>query len=353
MNQKFSILFIDDELNSSDETQANVRVELVQILNKDKRFDVTSFHPVDFIKNNGEIGNKNLPDLIIIDYKLSGGGNRSSEKYYGTGYSMTSFCKERFSEVPCYLISQLIDEDISIGEHYDKKISHGFLTKPNGRDVLASDCLSYKQLKSDILEYSNGDLIIKTLQVPIEEKDSIKLAIPSEFWNELAKREPSGITDSESLLIKFTKWVNSTLLVRKGPLLNLLDLATLFGVEKNHFENEILKSNKFKEEFKEIKYNGIFCDSFSDRWWAQKSYNLAVSFLNGEGGSDPWRKIPNIIGVDNEFWSKCPVCDKHYPETVALDKESGKYYPCHWSCCIGGELSDDIVGFEPLLYLDV
>ncbi|HEI8940829.1 hypothetical protein [Citrobacter freundii] len=353
MTQQFKIFFIDDELNSSDETQANVRVDLVNQLNKDTRFNIIPYHPVDFINQSTEAEIKTSPDLIIIDYKLSGGSNTQSERYHGTGYSMTSYCKERFADVPCYLVSQLIDDDVSVSEHYDKKLSHGFLTKQIGRDTLASDCNAYRILKNYLTQYKNGQLIISALNVPAEEENNLKIAIPSEFWNELALNEPQKIADRESILIKFTKWINSTFLIKRGPLINSLELATLLGVTQDYFENGHIKNTPLKELFIEKRYTGIFHESFPEKWWAQQCYNVAIDILEGDGGAEPWKSIPTKMNIPQEHWSICPVCNKHYPETVATDKDSGQDFPCHWACSTAGEFSDDIVGFEPQLYLDI
>lgn len=353
MTQAFLIFFIDDELDSSNDIQANARVELVKQLNKDDRFTISSFHPVDFMKKSGKALIRENPDLIIIDYKLSGGGNIDSEFYHGTGYSMTSYCKETYPDVPCYLISQLINDETAISEHYDKKLSHGFLTKEEGRDALASDCDAYRKLKYDIQNNTNGDIIFSALNVPEEEKDNLRIIIPSEFWKGLSLKEVQSITDNESVLIKFAKWINNTFLVRKGPLINALELATQLGVSIDYLENGLLGNVKFKSSFNEAKYTGIFHKSTSERWWSQQSYNIAIRILEGEGGAELWRRIPEKLNIPEKDWSICPVCKKKHPETVAIDKESGANYPCHWICCIGGDPSEDVIGFEPLLYLDI
>ncbi|MGU5920301.1 hypothetical protein ACV1FA_18785 [Klebsiella quasipneumoniae] len=353
MIEKFQILFIDDELNSSDETRANNRVDLVNQLNKDPRFEITPYHPVDFIKLSSEDKIKVSPDLIIIDYKLSGGSNVKSERYHGTGYSMTSYCKERFADVPCYLISQLIDDDISVSEHYDKKLSHGFLTKQTGKDILASDCDSYRQLKKYIEQHQNGQLIITALNVPEDEIEGLKIAVPSEYWNGLALKKPQGITDSESIFIKFTKWINTIFLTKRGPLINSLELATLLGVSENFFKEGKIGENALKELFIDNQYTGLFYRSFPEKWWSQKCYNEAINILEGEGGAEPWKSFPVKLSIPKEHWAICPVCMENFPETVAVDRDSGENFPCHWSCCTAGDYSDDIVGFEPQLYLDV
>lgn len=353
MTEKFQIFFIDDELNSSDDTRANVRVELVNQLNKDGRFNIVSFHPVDFIKQSGENQIKSSPDLIIIDYKLGAGSNTQSEVYHGTGYSMTSYCKERFADVPCYLISQLIDDGISVSEHYDKKLSHGFLTRQAGKDILASDCRSYSTLKKHIEQYQNAQLIITTLNVPEEEIDNLRIACPSEFWNELGLRRPQSITDGESIFIKFTKWINTIFLAKRGPLINALELATLLGVSEEFFERGNIDGSPLKNIFIDKKYTGLFHESFPEKWWAQQCYNVAIDILDGGNGAEPWKSIPIKMNIPQECWSTCPVCNKLYPETVATDKDTNKDFPCHWACSTAGEFSDDVVGFEPQLYLDI
>lgn len=351
--QEFVIFFIDDELNSSKGVHANARVELVQQLNTDSRFNVESFHPVDFMKLSGESKIKLNPDLIIIDYKLGGGGNTENLIYPGTGYTMTSYCKENYPDVPCYLISHLINDESTVSEHYDKKLSHVFLTKEEGRNALFNDCQSYRKIKLAISQYKGEDLIKSVLNVPKEEFDALKTAIPSDFLHRLASKMNDNITDSDSLLIKFTKWVNSILLVRKGPLIDKLELATLLGINVDFFENGLIHGLQLKSLFYEAKYTGVFFDTSPERWWAQKAYNIAIQTTKEEVDSETWKSFPQKHNIPEEHLSRCVICNEKYPETVAIDKIEKGHYACHWACCIGGEPSDDIIGFDPLLYLNI
>lgn len=353
--QAYQIFFIDDELNSSIESQTTGRATLVDSLSKDHRFEILPFHPVDFQDQSSEGKIEITPDLIIIDYKLGGGSNTNQKRYHGTGYLMTSYCKEKYPDVPCYLISQLIDEDISVSEHYDKKISHGFLTKPIGRDTLASDCSAYRLLKEEIKHIQNEELIVKLLKIPDGDRDSFKVAVPSEFLNELKlkEKETQSVADSESVLIKFTKWINTIFLTRRGPLINAMELATLLGINVDFFENGSLDGRPIKNYFSEAKYIGIFGDGPSERWWTQQCFNQITILLDGIGSAEPWKLLPQVLNIPEMNKSRCAVCDKPYPEIVAIDRYNGKNHPCHWACTAAGDLSDDIVGFEPQFYLNV
>lgn len=291
MENKFKILFIDDEL-----LEENSRKQLVESLNRDTRFEVEAHHPVDILNiiNKGDLDDKYT--LIIVDYKLNGNANERGQFCVNNGYSFTSIFKEKFPGTPVYLISQILEDDISLGEHYDKMLSHHILTKQKGRDLLASDCADYSVLKDKVFDLSSAEEIADFLSVPVESIEDFKKSLPLEFRDGLTNASEvntAEVIDKEASHIRFAKWINSYLLTKSGPLINLDELAILFGVELEYFKQEVFE--RFKKEMKSFEYNGVFASSNEKLWWAQSVFNYLLTFLVLRLHLHPGRKFRNIL----------------------------------------------------------
>ncbi|MCT8982457.1 hypothetical protein N4S66_18560 [Shewanella algae] len=351
MENKFKILFIDDELLGE-----NSRKQLVESLNRDPRFEVEAHHPVNILKiiNEGSLDDKYT--LIIVDYKLNGNANELGQFCVNNGYSFTSIFKEKFPGTPVYLISQILEDDISLGEHYDKMLSHHILTKEIGRNLLASDCADYSALKDRVFYLGSAEDIADFLSVPIDSVEDFKKSLPLEFRDGLTNASEintAEVIDKEASHIRFAKWINSYLLTKSGPLINLDELAVLFGVELEYFKKEVLE--RFKKEMKVFEYNGVFASSNEKLWWTQSVFNYVVNLLGLEATSTPWEKIPQHLGIDNSHWAKCCVCKDYYPECIAYDSDDKKLsvkLPAHWRCTTVSESYDIPAGFSPIFILD-
>lgn len=347
MQSKYVVIFIDDEAKLSKEKSYSARAGLIEQLQKDTRFELITFHPVEF-EQLGVNGRKAYsPDLVIVDYKLQGVENDEGLNYDGTGYTMTSLCKEAFPDVPCYLISQLIEKSIEVGDHYDKKISHRFLTEASGKDVLASDCDSFRAIRN---ANSNLDSYFSLLCVPDEQYDDVRNSMPYTLLQTLRTSEQNEINDSEKPCLLFARWINKYFLSRRGPTMSTLEFSTLLGLKEEYFIKDF--TSVYEDKLENLKYKGVFYNSFPTRWWSQMAYNFAIELSQGSSPSEPWRVIPELLSIDEKNWSCCEICAKPLPETVALDRESGEWGACHWACCIEGDISEDIAGFEPVLYID-
>lgn len=347
MQKKYVVIFIDDEANSLQTSGPSARAGLIEQLQKDARFEMTPFHPVEFEQLGINGRKKYSPDLVVVDYKLQGVENRDGQNYDGTGYTMTSLCKEAFPDVPCYLISQLIDKNIEVGDHYDKKISHRFLTETSGKDVLASDCGSFRAIRNASVDL---DSYVNLLCVPDEQCGDVRNSLPYPLLETLRSRVQNEINDADKPCLLFARWINKYFLVRRGPTMSTLEFATLLGLKEEYFLDTFTKM--YKEKLEPLEYKGVFCDSFPKRWWSQMAYNFAIELSQGESPSEPWKRIPELLGIDKNYWSCCEICDAPLPQTVALDRESGEWVACHWDCCVEGDLSEDIAGFDPILYID-
>ena len=142
---EYKILFVDDAVGSQD-----ARQNLINTLAKDARFDITSLHPIQAESKLLKNDLSNDYSIIIVDYKLSTIADEAGDNYHKNGYSLTSLFKEKLPEIPVYLVSQIIEEDVQVAEHYDKMLSHHILTKELGRDLLASDCADYGENRDGV-----------------------------------------------------------------------------------------------------------------------------------------------------------------------------------------------------------
>ncbi|MBE0471262.1 MAG: response regulator [Methyloprofundus sp.] len=342
---RYKILFIDDEAND----HSSSRKQLIDTLVKDTRFDIEAVHPIDFqeILDRPDTGTTPY-NLIIVDYKLGSKQSDSGSHYHSNGYAVTSLCKEKYPETPVYLISQILNKDVTLGEHYDKMLSHTFLTKSEGRDLLFSDCIHYATL-------NEKDFTLKELfRLPKDDIDVFYQALPIEFKNiDTSKqtRETHEVLDKEPPTIRLAKWVNQVFLSRSGPLIDEDELAVLFGLKKS---DKCLSTLKERNEIKECLYTGIFSNSNHPKWWAQSIFNFASSLVDTENQIMPWKQLPTILGMPDDCLSTCVVCGEKNPECIAYDSddlplEQGK--PAHWKCTSPSENHEDIPGFNPTLIL--
>lgn len=348
---KHKILFIDDELEL-----ASSRKELVDSLNKDYRLEVEAHHPVDIIDQLALNEIKDIYSLIIIDYKLNTVANAKGKTSTNNGYSLTSIFKERYPGTPVYLISQILEKDVSIGEHYDKMISHGLLTKENGRNMLFQDCEDYCTLKNQHTDLDCFEKIAKYLGTPDDDIDTIRRSLPLEFKNGLKNQldtNSSTVIDEELSYIRLAKWINSKLLKYSGPLINTNDLAIMFGV-KFEFIQTIL-SGKHSSEIEKFRYKGPFHHPSEFRWWSQAIFNFSSSIVPVEHQSMPWVAIPDILEIEQNQRAICVVCKGSHPECIGFDTDDvnlEKPYPAHWRCTTVSESYNIQPGFNPVFILD-
>ncbi|WP_281559097.1 response regulator [Thalassomonas sp. RHCl1] len=349
MNKKFNILFVDDEVNGN-------RKGLIANINYDERFNVTEYHPVDAIEDldKGLIEDKYA--LIIVDYKLSHEPNRNNVSCHSNGYSLTSLFKEKLPNTPVYLISQILTDDISMGEHYDKMFSHSFLTSEKGRDLLAYDCEDHQQLLKEARNLNSFEKICEFLMVPNECKDAFKVALPIEFRKGLSNNldnNSSQVLDKERSFIRFAKWINQIFLLKSGPLIDELEVAVLFGLDYEYFKTNFRK--EYESDLMACEYKGIFAKTNEKKWWSQAVFDFAVSLADEDYISYPWKVVPKKLNVEEKFLSKCALCQENTPECTAFDRdetEGNTKYAAHWSCTVAAEDQVDLAGFNPVLYLD-
>lgn len=351
MKNKHKVLFIDDELQGE-----NSRMQLVQSLNMDDRLDVFPIHPVDLTNSINEHLIPNKYTLIIVDYKLSTHQNADGLTFENNGYSLTSLLKEKCPDTPVYLISQILTDDITMGEHYDKMLSHSLLTKSLGRDLLVHDCEDYTYIHSQRMQLDSIEKIINCLKVPDNSQDGFAKAIPLEFKSGLKSRlaiQPSEVIDQDSSYLRFSKWLNSTFITKTGPLISIYELAVLFGVNKDYLEASLMID--YQDDFCQFEYKGPFSRSNERRWWMQEAFDFAIKLSGAVSTSTPWREIPTALQIPEEHQSKCIVCHQNNPECIAFDIDDiklEKRYPAHWSCVTLSQKHEELIGFDPIYILD-
>lgn len=351
MIEKHKVLFIDDELQGE-----NSRMELVNSLNMDPRLEVYPVHPVDLAASITEYLIKSSYSLIIVDYKLSTYGNANGETYNSNGYSLTSLLKEKCPDTPVYLISQILTKDVSMGEHYDKMLSHSLLTKIEGRNLLVSDCNDYRFIYSKLAGNNNIEDIFNCVNVPLSSREGFYKSLPLEFKSGLKDRlaiQPSEVIDQDSSYLRFSKWINSTFVKRTGPLVSIFELAVLFGMESRYFEENFIVSHQ--EIFDNFQYKGPFANSNEKRWWMQSAFDFAIALTGKDFSSTPWRDIPIALNLDIGSYSVCAVCREKFPECTAFDIDDNsltKKYSAHWSCVTLSQTHEELVGFDPVYILD-
>jgi len=343
---KYKVLFVDDVLSGNNDQNT-----IISGLNREQNLKVTVMHPVDAIVN---LENSDVKDysLIIVDYKLNSNPHPDGRISKMNGYSLTSMFKEKLPNIPVYLISEIIVDEVSMGEHYDKKLSRHVLTIPRGKALLASDCEDHRLLFDKFESLGDSDSLGRLLKVPKESIESFKNSLPIEFKGGLSSNA-DPVQDSEPSFIRFAKWINQVLLNRSGPLMDEKELAILFGLEFDYFNNKFKKD--YESELADCEYQGVFSRSNEPRWWSQAAFNFAVKLADEEYVSNPSEQIPKVLNIDEKHWSKCVICTEYFPECIAFEASEEKLdkgYPAHWRCTLSAEDQVDMLGFNPILYLD-
>lgn len=352
MSHEHNILFIDDELQPS-----NSRLQLVESLNRDERFKVQAYHPVDIMKYIESGYLEDRYSVVIVDYKLNGNGNEKGELYSQNGYSMTSVFKEKLPYTPVYLISQVLSIEVGYGEHYDKMLSHNLLSKSTGRNLLANDCDSFKDLRDRASELFTFESIAKYMSIPSESIDDFRRVLPKEFKNGLSNKmgENGGseVLDTDQAHIRFAKWVNTEFIVQSGPLIGAEELAVIMGIQFDFFEE--IYCDKIKAMFEGLLYVGPFSKSNERRWWKQAVFSCLVDMLEPGQVTSPWKYIPAKLGLEDSKVAKCYVCHEVYPECIAYEEDDvdfRKKLPAHWRCTTLSEDVNLIPGYEPIYIVD-
>jgi hypothetical protein len=254
---------------------------------------------------------KSKPDLVLIDHLL----DKVKKSIIKHGSSAAEIIKEKWIDCPiiCITAAAPVDVDLHKRKTYEELIEHSDFSQYY--TTLVSIAKSFNILREK--RPKNASSLVKLLKSPAVDNDRIESILPEEIKINLG---------DPSLYRQISKWVRGILIERPGFLYDSLWAATFLGLNEKGFK-------KVEPMFSKAKYNGLFADEKTKRWWSSSLNEIVYSRPNAESPSASWkmgRSLPNIKKSD---FSRCYVCENEFPETVAYTDESADArYAMHLRC---------------------
>ena len=259
------------------------------------------------------------PDLVIIDHILD---KVSSDSLTRLGSTLAGLLRETWEQCPVFGITavekvSLIDneryvyDELIEGDRFSEYVSYipkvveGF-----------KKCAKIRSL----------DGWIALLKAPKEEIERIRTCIPRGVKTDVQKKGfPSRVY----------RWFRGKFYEMPGFLYDSDWVATFTGVKR-----EAVK--KYLKHFKSAKYEGVFNDPDDQRWWKAKLYEVIYRKCKDENASyRASQDVANqVLRVKKQDRSKCYVCHKKWPETVAYvdESEGASTKQMHLGCTIAHPL---------------
>lgn len=294
MTSKAQILWIDDYPQRSAramdlEDASGMNVEFISVKNKNLEEELVG------IRDNYK------PELVIIDHILD---KTNQDSLTRLGSTLAGFLREEWNQCPIfgitavdkvgqigiekYAYDELIEGDrFSEYISYIPKVVEGF-----------KRCSKVKSIKGWI------DL----LEGPKEEMERIRACMPHDIKTNVQKK---GFPN------RAYRWFRIKFYGMPGFLYDSDWVATFVGVKK-----KVVK--KYLKHFKGTGYDGVFNNLNDQRWWKSRLYEVIYSKCEDENAAyRASQDVANeVLCVKKEDRSKCYVCGKEWPETVAYVDES-------------------------------
>ena len=160
--------------------------------------------------------------------------------------------------------------------------------------------------------------LVCLLKPPTEEIGRLIDALP----NDLKKNFGDA-----SLPSRLCRWVDR-LMDRPGFLYDSLWAATMLGLTEAGFK-------KVGRRFERGEYRGVFRRIDDPRWWSKNISEALYREHKPEAGEMSWHVGRRLKGITRDHYSRCYMCGKPFPDTVAyLDKASGERQAMHSKCTV-------------------
>jgi len=318
MSTKDQILWLDDD--ESRETQSDNLEEKTGIHTK-----FVSLRNENVQKIIADIRDEYNPNLIIIDHILN---NTKSGDWAKLGSTLVGFFRETWERCPIIGITAVQNlKKIDTEKYaYDELINYTDFS--NYIRFIPNIVKGFKQCTKvkDINKWIN------LLEPPKEERERISLCIPHDMKTDVEKK---------GFASRAYAWFSRKFYRLPGFLYNKEWVATLIGIK-------IDAVDKYLRYFDDAKYNGIFNNPDDTRWWKAKLYQSIYSKCKDENAASriPQEVANKVLKVENKFRSKCHVCGKQWPETMAYvdDSENASLKQMHLRCSIAHPLYE----YEPM-----
>lgn len=337
---KPEIWWIDDDFLPTAPT-GNTVAE--RVINRSKKAHVSGIPPFEFEKLL-QSGRLITPDMFWVDFKLNEFRSPEDGRYPYTGEALVGRILDYFKheERPIYLVSKVLDDESSNvdDEFFELKIPRKNLTIEYTRESLIRDALDYRVIRS-IKNRRSVDSIFDLLAAPDFTREQLKEALPEQFQKGLGnpprKGRSSRPSERHGNAILFARWIRRILFKYPGVLYDDIYAATYLGMTPKAFDKRIGDLSKKNTAIARAEYSGVFARQSNRRWWKQA---LADAVYEAAAKkkivfSNAWEVATNLFETKKSERSRCAVCRKEFPETVAYDpSDLSVKKPVHRHCSL-------------------
>jgi hypothetical protein len=195
-------------------------------------------------------------------------------------------------------------EDLYAADEFSDHFSTLFVLAGGFRKLATARLKTVDQLVH-LLNPPNGDVVRLKSVVPTDLKDN---------WSDV------------SVARRVSSWIRHSIMGKPGFLYNREWTATLIGLKPEAY-------GKVEHLFVNAKYNGIFADNATERWWPSSIRELLFELVPESGTNLPWVAGHNLPRIKTSDQSSCYVCGKLYPEILGYpDTRNKSWKPMHLAC---------------------
>ena len=295
MKSKVQILWIDDYPQRSKraadlQDASGMNVKFISVMNKDIEEEMARIRS-DYYE----------PEMVIIDHILD---KTSPDSLTRLGSTLAGLIRETWKKCPVFGITA-VDKvgQIDIERYtYDEliegdRLSEYMLYIPNVVEGFKR-CVKVKSIEK----------WIALLKAPKDETERIKNCMPHNAKTDIERKDFAN---------RVYRWFRIKFYKMPGFLYDEDWVATFVGVRRRAIK-------KYLKYFKGTGYDGVFNNPNDQRWWKSRLYEVIYSKCEDENAAyRASQDVANeVLCVKKEDRSKCYVCGKDWPETVAYVDES-------------------------------
>lgn len=302
MKKSKAIVWIDDE-PSRQRTAEDLGAQFINVRGQDLAQKII------------EVLKGPQPALVVLDHILD--KTKSENRLFQTGSTIAEAIKEPWPACPVIGVTNVDnveDIDVRTKRTYDALFPFQHLSKHINQ--IAAIRKGFALIASTKARSARG--LVQLLKPPEDELDRLVAVLPDDLKESF--RDPS-------LASRLHCWVDH-LLDRPGFLYDGLWASTFLGLNEIGFA-------KISDAFAKAKYNGVFACRDTPRWWLSRLSDLLYKHCKPTAGEGSWHTGRRLPGIKKEHFSRCHVCQKEFPETVAfIDANSVERHAMHLKCTV-------------------
>ena len=241
------------------------------------------------------------PDLLIIDHVLDKAITEDWTKY---GSTLANILREKGWETCPIIGVTAADKYVMVDiERYNYDDLIQFENFSDYVEYIPNIIEGFEKCK----KVDSIDKLINLLGTPEIEKERLTTSLPHNLKTEITKKRfPSRVHH----------WFKNRFHKYAGFLLDTMWVATFIGVKNENIQ-------EYLQQLETAKYNGIFDNPKSPRWWRVKLYE---SIFGNEEPENIYKttqeKACEKLNVQEVHKSECYACHDKWPEIMAYVDES-------------------------------